>query len=817
MKTDFVPLDYDSFDFNQKNQIQIFGKNSEGKKICVIDSCPTYFWAILEKDISKKKIDSLIEKIKLLQINSQNRESKVEKIEIKNKNFLSKEVKALKIYITNYKDATKFRERLTDFEEIKKIRGYDLGFITHYILEKKIEPLKNYEIEGAILTKEEFGGIESILEVDFVLDLKKFKELKQETPNLKVLAYDIETSEFEIGKGEILMIALYGENFKKVLTCKDSSKKPWVEKLNSEEELIEEFIKQVKDFSPDILAGYFSDGFDLPYLKERAKKNKIKLSLGLDQTEPKFTRGALMKGRISGIVHLDLLRFIRNAYSQYLQSETLSLDDVANELLGEKKHGFDMLKNLKKEKVDWEEFYKYNLQDSKLTYDLTNKMLPDLISFTKIVREPLFEVSRNTMASNFEDHLIHNLEKFDEIPEKRPFNSEIERRRRNPRYEGAFVFQPTPGLYEKIAFYDFSSMYGSIIVSYNLSRATLTKNPKNSYKGNYSGEPVYFSKKPGFTSELMSELINKRRKAKKEHSKNPKNPIYKARSNAFKLIANAAYGYLGFFGARYYSIEAAASTAYFARENIKKAIDKFEKEGFQVIYSDTDSVAIALNDKTKSEAKKTLKEINDKLPGIMELESEGYFKRGIWVTKRTGEFGAKKKYALIDDEGNIKIRGFETVRRDWCQLARKTQNKILELILNDGNEKRALDYLIKTIKNLKERKISIKELTIRTQLKKPISEYKTESPHVAIAKKMRELKIPTNIGTLIEYYIAENSGKKLVREKAKLPAEKGKYDIEYYLNNQILPAVENIFEVFKINVKELTSGKKQEKLGKWFK
>jgi DNA polymerase elongation subunit (family B) len=69
-----------------------------------------------------------------------------------------------------------------------------------------------------------------------------------------------------------------------------------------------------------------------------------------------------------------------------------------------------------------------------------------------------------------------------------------------------------------------------------------------------------------FRIQIKWRIIMKRRKYKEDYNKNP-NPLLKARSNAFKLIANAAYGYQGFFGARYYSIEAAASTAYFAREN----------------------------------------------------------------------------------------------------------------------------------------------------------------------------------------------------------------------------------------------------------
>ena len=200
----------------------------------------------------------------------------------------------------------------------------------------------------------------------------------------------------------------------------------------------------------------------------------------------------------------------------------------------------------------------------------------------------------------------------------------------------------------------------------------------------------------------------------------------------------------------------------------------------------------------------------------MEIELEDFYKRGLWVTKRAGGFGAKKKYALIDDKGKLKIRGFETVRRDWCTLARKLQNRVIKQILKDGNEKKALAYLKEVVKKLKQRKVSQKDILIKTQLKKPISEYKAISPHVIAAKKMQEQKIPVDLGNIIEYYIAETRGKKkLVREKVKLPSEKGEYNLEYYLERQILPAVENIFQVFGIDVKEITEGKKQDKLNKW--
>lgn len=834
MEINFIPIDYDYFDYQGRNYAKIIGRTDKGKKACIIDYFEPYFWAIFKDKTPEKKIKQIQEKINKITVESALRTSKVLKTEIHDKNFLGKPVKAIKIFITNFKDAHAIAGEI-GFKEIDKRREHDLSYTTKYIIERKLKPLTWHKIDGEILNNsEEFGGIDySMEDIELCIKVEKISELEKQLPfQPKILAYDIETDEFEIGKGHITMISLVGENphkseisgnskskdsglFKKVLTWKNHSKKSFVETFDDEADMLEAFIKYIKEYDPDILTGYFSDGFDLPYLRARAEKNKMKLNLGIDNSQPRFSRGRMMTGKIKGIVHIDLLRFIRNAYSQYLQSETLSLDEVSSELLGEKKKEWAHKHSSKIKKHEWDKFFEYNLQDSILVYKLIEKMWPDLLEFTKIVQEPLFNISRATMASNAEDYIIHNLDKYNEIAEKRPMHEEIGRRRMMPKYEGAFVFQPKPGLYNDVLFFDFSSMYASVIVTYNLSLSTFSeKKITNSSMANLRDGKAYFTKKSGFFAEMLKEFIEKRRKYKEEYNKNPNN-LLKARSNAYKLLANASYGYQGFFGARYYCYEAAAATAYFAKQSIKKAIDTFEKNKFPVVYSDTDSVAIVLNKKTKKQAMEILNKINSKLPGVMALDYEGLFKRGIWVTKRTGEFGAKKKYALIDKNNKIKIRGFETVRRDWCNLARETQNKILQFILKDGNETQALDYIKKIIKQLKNREVPLEKLFIRTQLKKPIEEYKSINPHVTIAKRMKEQGIPVDIGMRIEYYIAEpENGKKraLVRERAKMPDEPGKYDIDYYLNNQILPAVENIFEVFKVDTKELLDGKKQKKL-----
>ncbi len=821
LTTKFIPIDYDYFDFQGRNYIRMIGRDSAGKIICIVDTCPVYLWAILKDKISVKKINELEKKIGRIQLNSKGRQTRVEKVELKIKNFLGKKVRALKVFATNYKDLHEIADHL-DFPEIEFRRGYDLGFITHYIMERGLLPLQWYEITGEVLDNtDEFGGIGMALDVDSCINLKSLNPVAEEKEHFKpkVMAYDIETDEIKIGGGEILMVSLVSDGFKKVITWKTpkelKGKKglEYVEHVEDEAELLERFVYYVRKISPDFLVGYFSDGFDLPYLRARAQKFKVPLSLGLDNSQPKFFRGAFPSGKISGIVHVDLIRFIQTAYSQYMQSETLSLNEVANEFLGDSKKDFRIQNSMVLKDHQWKEFFEYNLHDSVLTFKLFEKFWPDLLEFTRVVQEPVFDVSRNGMSNNVEDFIIHNLKKFNEIPEKRPLHDEISARRRMGKYEGAFVFEPTPGLYQGVVIFDFTSSYGSTIVTYNLSKSTYLEHPeKDAYSIETGGKKVYFSKKPGFFPLMLEDIIKKRKQFKAELKKKP-DAVKRARSNAFKLLANASYGYQGFFAARYYCREAAAATAAFARKAIKDSIEKINSKGLEVVYSDTDSIAFLRGKETKEQTKELLKKMNSDLPGIMELELEGFFKRGIWVTTRAGNIGAKKKYALIGEDGKLKIRGFETVRRDWCGLAREVQNKVIEYVLEDGNCVRALDYVKRIIKKLKSREVPLHELIIKTQLKKPLAEYRAISPHVIAARRMKELNMPVSSGNLIEYYIANpEKGKKrgLVRERVRLPEEPEEaYDTEYYLNKQVLPAVENIFQVFNINVKEVIDGKKQ--------
>ena len=390
---------------------------------------------------------------------------------------------------------------------------------------------------------------------------------------------------------------------------------------------------------------------------------------------------------------------------------------------------------------------------------------------------------------------------------------------------------------------DFRSLYPSIITAHNIGPESLyckcckddygtrkeNENQDDNLEDNLDKDGInlsahvpdrdeyWFCKKDKeFIPEVLERLVLRRvdikRLIKEMKAKGEDTKIMEARSYALKILANSFYGYLGFFGARWYCIECARSTTAYARHYIQQTIKKAEEKGFQVIYGDTDSLFIILGDKLLDKALEFKSEINYDLPGYMELEFEGHFPKGIFVAIKGTEKGAKKKYALIDKDNKLKITGFETVRRNWSAMAKDVQENVLRLVLQDKVTE-AVEYVQGVIQDLNKGKIKLNKLIIKTQITKDLSSYSNVGPHVAVALRMKNQGIDIVPGTLVEYIIAKGSG--LIRERAKLPGElkQGEYDQDYYLKNQLIPAVSSIFAVLKIKEEDLFKKGGQTSLG----
>jgi len=804
-KIQFFPLDISYKVINNKPVILLAARTIDNKQILILDNTfQPYFYVIPKTDTVKEKL----EKIRLELDNKEVAEvTKVEKIK---KKYDGKEVNALKVYTKFQKDIPKIRDVIKEWEIIEHISEYDIIFTRRYLIDNNLTTLRLTEANG------------DFINYPSKVPVFKIKDITQQSddmlPSPRILSFDIETysesGEIDSEKNPIIMLSFYGENFKKIITWKKFDTRKDIDFVDSELALIEKFKEVIDQYKPDILTGYYSDGFDLPYINKRAAKYKIKLNLGVDFSELNVTHKITTSSKIFSILHIDIYKFIKRILRSQLDTELYGLNQVAEELLGEKKHDVD-LSNLSKL---WDnsdpkltEYADYNLRDAGLTFRLTTKILPNMIELMKIVGLTLYDINRMGFSQLVEWYLLKNESNFNEIAPDLPNNEEI-KKRKGDTFKGAFVFEPKPGLYQDILVFDFRSLYPSIISSHNISPGTKCCTCCKDV-GNIPPESNqwFCMKKKGFIPSMMEDLI-KRRMRIKEIAAKKDNPLLEARLTALKLLANSFYGYLGFFAARWYSLDCVKAITSYGRYYIHNVIDKAKKAGFNVIYSDTDSVFLTLGDKTKEDAFSFLEEINNSLPDLMELEYEGTYKRGIFVAAKQGSLGAKKKYALLDEEDRLKIKGFETVRRNWSPIAKEVQENILNIILRENDKEKALKYIKNIIKEFKNKSIDNDKLIIHTQLQKDIDSYDTIGPHVAIALKMKEKGISVIPGTLIQYIITE--GKEKIRDKASLPEDvkEGEYDSDYYIKHQIIPAISQIFDVLGYSKEELLETKDQKKL-----
>ncbi len=241
-----------------------------------------------------------------------------------------------------------------------------------------------------------------------------------------------------------------------------------------------------------------------------------------------------------------------------------------------------------------------------------------------------------------------------------------------------------------------------------------------------------------------------------------------------------------------------------------------EKFGFKVLYADTDGFYATIPGEKpeliKKKAKEFLNYINSKLPGLLELEYEGFYLRGFFVTK--------KRYAVIDEEGRITTRGLEVVRRDWSEIAKETQAKVLEAILKEGSVEKAVEVVRDVVEKIAKYRVPLEKLVIHEQITRDLKDYKAIGPHVAIAKRLAARGIKVKPGTIISYIVLKGSGK--ISDRVILLTEydprKHKYDPDYYIENQVLPAVLRILEAFGYRKEDLRyQSSKQTGLDAWLK
>lgn len=815
---EFCPLQID-YRLNSENKVEItiYGTTNDNKKILVIDkSFMPHFYALFDEKANLQDILLKVSKI-----------PKVKNPEICMKKLFSSNIYAIKIHYESPNDLDEIKDELKKIYDFQGRLEFDIKPHKQYLIERKITPLGKLRVIGKEEDKKD-------LNLNFLISAEKIEEIEKENDlKFRMLAFDIETynpgNSSNMEKDPIIMISIKGNyGFNKLLTWKKFlTSSQDIEFLDSEMNLIQRFFEILNQEKPDFLWGYSSDNFDLAYIKARAKKYKIKENVGYDNSGLQILKSIDPPIYIKGINHLDLYKFVRYILGPTLETDTYSLDSVANEIINEGKldgiKGSDIYKYWDGNENDIKHLSEYSMKDAELTLKLAENLFPIIAEMSRLIGQNIFEISRSTYGKCVELFLMKSsVEKNEFIPNK-PISG-IAGQRMERTYEGGYVYQPQPGIYNNIAIFDFRSLYPSIIVAHNICPSTLKgKCPENQREYLPNNSNIWFCKdKVGFIPSVIRDLVE-RRKRIKEILKNMKPSdksytILNARSYAIKTIANAMYGYLGFSNSRWYNLDCASAITNWGRYYIQKAISEAEKQNFKVIYGDTDSLMIAFDKLSKKEAIKFVEQINKKNPEDINLELQGFYPRGIFVSKKIEiERGAKKKYALLDSNGNIIIKGMEYVRRGWCELAKKIQMEVLKKILIENSKEGALKIVKDAIEKLRKNEITIDDIVIYTQITRNLDEYESVGPHVSAAKKAREEGVTFPPGSIIPYIIVKGEGS--ISERAYLVEmaikKNMKYDPEYYINNQIIPSIEKIFEVLGYSKEELL-GKTQTNLKGFF-
>ena len=625
VERNIVLLDIDYITYEEKPVVRLFGKvkgEDSHDLIALDDSFVPYLYVLPTIDC-----DKCIEDIKELKENEEIDFTEIEKV---NKKDFQVPTEFIKLSFNHPQDVSKYRDKIWDLDSVKQLREHDIPFYRRYLIDNALVPMAMLELEGELL--DSFESIDTDNDSLEILKLNKApKTVSTDFQDFRMMSFDLEVRNPHgmpnPSEDEIIMIGIDSNvGVRKVISTKgdefaDDYEMAFIETVDSEKEMIEAFVRTVKENNIDIIIGYNSDVFDFPYLKDRAKVWGVDLDLGVDGSDIKFMRrGYNNAATFKGLLHVDLYLVMR----RYMSLDRYTLERVYFEFFGEEKidvpgeriyefwdNGGKELKNL----------FKYSLDDVVSTLKIAQETLPLNLELTRIVCQPFVDVTRMTTGTQAEWYLVRKAYEVDEVVPNKP-NMTMKNIKERGSNSGGYVKEPEIGLHENLVQFDFKSLYPTLIISKNISPDVLVKD-NASYNARFedfetgydeidierekelaneidNDEEYYispehffkFKKEPqGFIPSALEDILNERF-AVKNRMKATEDPVLRksldVQQQALKRLANTMYGVYGFLRFRWYSFECAQAITAWGRQHIKKAMKEAEAYGFKAIYADTD-------------------------------------------------------------------------------------------------------------------------------------------------------------------------------------------------------------------------------------
>jgi len=629
-----------------------------------------------------------------------------------------------------------------------------------------------------------------------------------------------------------------------------------------EADIMEGMTKLLRLEDPDFITGYNIDNFDLPRMEERMDVLSGRSSVDKEalygwgrvpmlqsqSDRRKFPKRQQNRvWRIPGRVPLDAWWQVR----QTLRPERESLRYVSKLLWPEDEEMHKLDVDASQMDREWAE-----RPDEVLEYCVRDTILPlDILDRLQSVarKEALASVSLTTVetasvgtTSQWIDSLVIRL--ADRTGVAVP--TTISGPRRRDQIAGGYVHEVDAGISPWIVVLDFKSMYPSIMISSNICSTTLVRDDSldDSHSVSPTTETRYLSKdeRLGLVPRLLEQLMSSRDQHKtalavaRESGDEAEAFLQDQLQYAVKILMNSFYGVFASSFYRFTHPDLGASITEWARHNIRKIITDLETEGYDVVYSDTDSIFVRapvdadapINKPEESSSEfESWNQARNETIRFGERLAERFTKEGAELEFETAlsaffSHGAKKRYVgrVIWPREEMLIRGYEVRRTDSFALLTRTMTEMFEMIL-DGEEWAAVEMTKSVIDDVKEGRANPAELVISRSCKgtlkrdgsvdfSKVYDNPDGLPYVRAAKERIRRGLQFTPGMKVGYIVTDSKASPMDVEPwlvDEIGEEPPVYDPTYYAR-RLAKSLGRITEAFGWSEKELLSGSRQQSI-----
>ena len=584
-----------------------------------------------------------------------------------------------------------------------------------------VEPVKLGSIKDAkefVQTYEDVGNFtiygNTKYLYQYILD-KYPKEVDYDFTKLNIMSLDIETTSengfpsVEEAREEILCITVKDFTSKKIITwgCgefENSRDDVHYIYCQNERELLMKFQEYWVQKTPDIVTGWNVKFFDMPFICRRMDRVlSMKHMRALSPWNSIRERELHVRGQkkiyydIIGVSTLDYYDLYQKF--TYTNQESYRLDHIAFVELGQQKLDHSEFENFQDfYRNNWQKFIEYNIHDVELV-----DMLEDKMKLIELAVTMAYDAKVNFEDVFFQVRMWDSII-YDALTQENIVIPPKTESTKDQQYAGAYVKEPTPGVYDWVVNFDLNSLYPHLIMQYNISPETLLDDRVSGINvdkllnreidtSTLEGVTIcpngtlFTTEKQGFLPKLMEKIYTERTiykkkmlKAKQEYE-NTKDPqLIKdiAKFNniqmARKIQLNSAYGAIGNEYFRYFRLENAEAITLSGQLSIRWIENKMNEylgkilktEGKDyVIAVDTDSIYLDLGDLVKNVFKggtPSDEKVVNFLDKICKVELETYIES---CYQELAEYVNAYQQKMVMKRENIANRGIWTAKKRY--------------------------------------------------------------------------------------------------------------------------------------------------------